>query len=46
MFLVMKLNCYYYVSLRIGKFHQQRVLQLIRCPLKNHLCILEKRVNQ
>ena len=44
--LIPRLKCYYYVPLRIEKYHQQRVLQLIHCSLKNHLCILEKEVDQ
>ena len=37
-----------YIALRIEKYHQQRVLQLIQCSLPNHLymCVLEKGVGQ
>ena len=40
------LKGYYHVLLKIEKYHQQRVLQLILCSLTNHLCIPEKRVDQ
>ena len=44
--LIPLLKYYYYVPLRIEQYHQQRVLQLIQYSLTNHLCILEKGVDE